>query len=57
MFEIADEFAEDPGLFGIGDAPELLLHHRMGEHFRPRPVMDRHLAELAAIDGRRMDSG
>jgi hypothetical protein len=43
VLQVADELTENPGLVRIGDAAELLLHDRLGEHLRPGDVVQRHL--------------
>ena len=50
VLEVADELAEDPGLVGVGDAAELLLHDRLGEHLGPGQVVQGDLAQLALVD-------
>lgn len=50
MLEVADQFAEYPGLIGVRDAAVLLLHHGLGQHLRPGQVMQRNLPQLAFVD-------
>lgn len=46
---VADEFTKDPCLVRVGDAAELLLHHRLGQDLRPRQVAQGYLAQLPLV--------
>ena len=51
MFQVANQLTEHPCLVRVGNAAVLLLHHRDGQHFGPRQVVERNLLEFALVDG------
>ena len=57
VLEVADQLAQDPRLVGVGDAAELLLHDRLGQHLGPGQVVQCDLLELALVDLGRVLAG
>ena len=57
MFQVADQFAEDPCLVWVSDAAMFLLHDSLGQDLTPGEVVHRDLAELALVNLGRMLAG
>src|SRR5450759_3085963 len=50
MLQVLDQLPQDPGLVGVGYAPELLLHDGLSQDLHPRQVVKRYLSEFAPVN-------